>query len=206
MYSLRYRSIKEGSNMTEQSSNPYHLQISETIGEFLEVNLSLGSDELFIVGYGGIVTISLSTETHISHVISPQCTVVGQQQGPDGWQCVIHENSTLVNRRLIGDTYSDTLLDTPIESPYTASWSHCGQYVTVGSTGTSLSVWDTRTGELVLRKNISWGEEELLTSPTLSVRGWLSAGLKFVTIAEYLAARAVVIWDLETQGLTAHIE
>ena len=82
--------------MTEQSSNPYHLQISETIGEFLEVNLSLGSDELFIVGYGGIVTISLSTETHISHVISPQCTVVGQQQGPDGWQCVIHENSTLV--------------------------------------------------------------------------------------------------------------
>jgi WD40 repeat protein len=194
--------------MTEQSSTPYHLQISETIGEFLEVYLSPGSDELFIVGYSGIVTISLSTETLIRHVISPQCTVVGQQQGPDGWQCVIHENSTLVNRRLIGDTYSDTLLDTPIESPYTASWSHCGQYVAVGSTGTSLSVWDTRTGELVLRKYISWGEgeEELLTSPTLSVRGWLSAELKFVTVAEYLAASTVMVWDLETQGLTAHIE
>jgi WD40 repeat protein len=193
--------------MNKKPSNPYHLQISETIGDFQKVNLSPDHDELFIVGSNGIAITTTSTGTVVTHAISASSTIVGQQRTQDGWQCIYQDNSRLINRRLFDDTYSDIVLETPVASPYTASWSPCGHYVAVGSTGTSLSVWSTRTGELVLRKSISWGDEgDLLTSPTLSVKGWLSTEQKIVTVAEYLAACSIFVWDFDTQGLTAHIE
>ena len=186
--------------MTSSNTLPTLLAISEMIGEIKSVHFEAKYNEFFIVSYfDAIALATTSGQLLASQNLAENSTVIGQQRTPAGWQFLCQQNSRLINHSLSTDKGSEIELEDPCKEPKTAAWSPSGQYVAVGSVGTTLSVWDTHTGKQVMKKSINWdNEEEFINPPTLSVTGWSDTGNEIICTAEEIISSNILVWDFKT--------
>ena len=78
---------------------------------------------------------------------------------------------------------------------------------TIGSEGTTISVWDTRTGIRTMHKSFSWDDDaEFINPPTLSAIGWSKTGNEVITLAGEIISRNILVWDFKTQKLITVIQ
>jgi hypothetical protein len=194
--------------MTDSNSPPTLLHISEKIGEIKSVHFEAKYNEFFIVSYfDAIALVTTTGQLLTSQNLPENSTVIGQQRTPAGWQFLCQQDSRLSNHSLSTDKGSKIELEDPGESHETAAWSPCGQYVAVGSVGTTLSVWNTQTGKQVMKKSINWdNEEEFINPPTLSVTGWSDTGNEIICTAEEIISSNILVWDFKTNKLLTIIE
>lgn len=187
---------------------PTLLDISEKIGEIKSVHFEPKYNEFFIVSFfDAIALANTSGQLLVSHNLPENSTVIGQQRTPAGWQFLCQLDSRLSNYYLTTDKISEVELEEPYKTPKTAAWSPCGNYVAVGSVGTTLSVWDTKTGKLVMKKSINWdNEEDFINPPTLSVTGWSDTGNEIICTAEEIISSNILVWDFKTNKLLTIIE
>ena len=191
------------------SAPPNILTLSDTIHFIENVHLDVEYNEFFIIGFENIAITSLSGQLITTINLPEGSTIVGQQRTPQGWQYLCRIDSLLINYTFSAtdtDSYEVELHSTS-ESLNTAAWSPCGKYVAVGSIGTTLSVWDTQTGELVMQDSMSWdNEEEFINPPTLSVKGWSKTGNEIICIAEVMMTSNVIVWGFKTKNILAVIQ
>ena len=194
--------------MTDSNSPPTLLDISEKIGEIKSVHFEAKYNEFFIVSYfDAIALVTTTGQLLASHNLPKNSTVIGQQRTPSGWQFLCQQDSHLSNHSLTADKGSKIELEDPSESPRTAAWSPCGQYVAVGSVGTTLSVWDTHTGKQLMQNAINWDtEEDRINPPTLSVISWSDTGNEIICTAEEIISINILIWNFKTNKLLTIIE
>ena len=165
-------------------------------------------NEFFIISYfETIALVTTSGQMITSQNLPKNSTVIGQQRTPSGWQFLCQQDSRLTNHSLTVDKDAEVELEDPGESPRTAAWSPCGNYVAVGCVGTTLSVWNTHTGKKVMQESINWDtDEERINPPTLSVTSWSDTGKKIICTAEEIISSSTLIWDFKTNKLLTIIE
>lgn len=189
------------------SAPPNILTLSDTIHFIENVHLDIEYNEIFIIGFENIAITSLSGQLITSKKLSEGSTVIGQQRTPQGWQYFCRNDSHLINCISSESETSEVELESASESHNTAAWSPCGKYVAVGSIGTTLSVWHTQTGELVMQVSMSWAnEEEFINPPSLSVKGWSKTGNEIICIAEVMMTSNVIVWNLKSQKILTIIQ
>ena len=194
--------------MTDSDTLPTLLPISEKIGEIKSVHFEQKYNEFFIISYfDSIALATTSGELIKTQNLQENSTVVGQQRTPSGWQFLCQQDSRLSNHSLMTDSISEIELEEPCKEPKTAAWSPCGNYVAVGSVGTTLSVWNTHTGKQLMQNAINWDiEEDRINPPTLSVTGWSDTGNEIICTAEEIISSNILIWDFKTNKLLTIIE
>lgn len=178
-------------------------RVSEKIGSIVKYSWAERHDEILVRGEEGFAVVDLAG--HVIHLepMPFSTKVIGEQRTPQGWRVLIEEGKKLSIQSIPSSPpdspRSVSVLD-PVEfSPKTCRWSPCGRYVAVGSVGESVAVWDTESGRLHWQRRITWDSADvLLTPPTLSVEGWSEDGKRIVTLASYLAAKAIFVRSFET--------
>ena len=193
--------------MVNSDTQPILLTISENISLITASHYDPKHDEIFVIGFKKIAITNLSGQLITTRKIPENSTVIGQQRTPAGWQYLCQEGSHLINHTQSASKDTQIEFESPRESPRTAAWSPCGEYVAVGSVGTTLSVWNTKTGKLVMKNSINWdNEEEFINPPTLSVKSWSETGEEIITIAEEIISSNILVWDFKTNKLLTIIE
>ena len=193
--------------MTVSSPQPYILPLSDSIHFIEKVHLDTKYNEIFIIGFESIAITSQSGQLINTINLPDGSIVVGQQRTQHGWQYLCRIDSHLINYTFSATRTSEVKLDLAGESYKTAAWSPCGRSVAVGSIGTTLSVWDTQTGELVMQDSMSWdNEEEFINPPTLSVKGWSKTGNEIICIAEVMMTSNIIVWNLKSQKILTIIQ
>jgi WD40 repeat protein len=194
--------------MTDSDTQAKILDISEKIGQIKSVHFEPKYNEFFIISHFDTFALATTSGQMLaSHNLPENSTVIGQQRTPAGWQFLCEKDSDLSNHSLTTDKISEVELKDPCKSPRTAAWSPCGQYVAVGSVGTTLSVWDTHTGKQLMQKAINWDtEEDRINPPTLSVTGWSDTGNEIICTAEEIISSNILVWDFKTNKLLTIIE
>ena len=190
--------------MIDPNTQPTILELSASIGVIEEIYFDIEHSEFFAMCLEKVAVLSLSGELIKVLQLPEFSKVIGQQRTPDDWQCLCHDDSGLINYTISADqTLEVKLIDLPLgESAKTAAWSPCGHYVAVCSEGTTLYVWNTNTGQMVMQKSINWGNEDsFIIPPTLSVTGWSKTGNEIITTAGEMISNNVLIWDFQTKQL-----
>lgn len=183
------------------------MAISESIGGLATTHFAPEHGEILAIGQEAIALLDLSGQLITSRKLSSDTTIIGQQRTPTGWQYLIQKDTRFINCTLRTDNITDIEFETSHELPHTAAWSPSGQYVAVGSTGTTLSVWDTNSGKQLLQKSIQWdNDHEFINPPNLSVIGWCKIGKNIITSAEEMLFSSVVIWDFANKEIVTIIE
>ncbi|GMR01579.1 MAG: hypothetical protein BMS9Abin19_0978 [Gammaproteobacteria bacterium] len=165
--------------------------------------------EIFVIGvYDQIALTTVSGQLITIQELTEGSNVIAQQRTPAGWQFICRRDSGLTHCTLEKDSVSEIPLGTPREKSRTATWSPCGQFVAIGSEGTTLSVWNTQTGKQLMQKSIYWNkaDDEFINPPTLSVIGWSETGDEIICLAEEIISSNVIVWNFKTQTLVTHIQ
>lgn len=187
---------------------PTLLEISERIGAIQSLHINTKYNEIFIISFFDEVAVaSISGKLITTQKLHENSNVIGQQRMHEGWQFLRQQDSRLSNHTLNTDNADEVELEEPYKTPKTAAWSPCGNYVAVGSVGTTLSVWDTKTGKLVMKKSINWdNEEEFINPPTLSVISWSDTGNEIICTAKEIISSNILVWNFKTNKLLTIIE
>ena len=194
--------------MTDSNTKPTILNLSERIGAIKSQHFDANSNEIFTISlFDEIAIATISGQLLTDQKLPENSTVIGQQRTSSGWQFLNQNDSSLSNHTVSKDNSSVVKLEEPCKSPKSAAWSPCGNYVAVGSIGTTLSVWNIKTGKLIMQNSVNWdNEDEFINPPTLTVTGWSVTGEEIITVTKEMVSSNIVVWDFKTNNVLAIIQ
>ena len=194
--------------MNKLNSPPKQLSLSNHLCDIRSMHFDADSDEIFAIGvYGQIAITTLSGKLITIQEIPKDANIIAQQRTPAGWQFICQQGTTLTNCLLKKNRITSTTLEAQQEKPKTAAWSPCGKYVAIGSEGTTLTVWETMTGNQTMQDSVSWdNRREFINPPTLSVLSWNKSGTRIICIAKEIISSSIIVWDVKTKKLLTIIQ
>ena len=152
--------------MTDSEILPTCLTLSEQMNGVNSIHFDETYNEFFVIGdFDEIALTTLSGQLITIQILPDDTKVIAQQRTPLGWQFICCKDTFLTNCILSKDNIINITLKAPIEKARTAAWSPCGQYVAIGSEGTTISVWDTRTGIRTMHKSFKWNDDAKFIPP-----------------------------------------
>ncbi len=201
--------------MTNDKKQLIHVDLQEIIGFIEHAEMVPEYGELLFTSSSAVVVLDLAgnfLQTHwfessVSGIAGPEPRVIAQQRTPRGWQFLHQEEESLKNCTLHPDSASNIALESADVEAQSAAWSPCGGFVAVGSPESTLSIWDTQSGELLLRKAVVVENAQEVDEPSRHViAGWSASGKEITTIVRASWMWSTFVWDVETGDFIVAID